>query len=123
MDQGERQRLARVAETCVAEHLRRSGYEIVARNLRLGPLELDLVARHRDLIVVVEVRTRGARSWTTAHGSVLARKRERLRRAARRLWRVRYAHDPSVQRLRFDVAAVMFTPAGPVVDYCPAAFT
>jgi len=107
----------------VSHFLQARGFEIVARNLRLGALELDIVARQGDLIAVVEVRTRSTSSWTTAHGSILPRKRARLRRAAQRLWRTRYRYDPSVTRLRIDAAAVSFEPGGVVVDYCAAAFS
>jgi putative endonuclease len=106
-------------ELYLVEH----GFRIVARNLRQGALELDLVARREDLVVVVEVRYRGPASWTSAFGSVLPRKRELLRRAAWRLWRSRYAHDPTVNRLRIDVAAVCFGATGARVEYCPGAFT
>lgn len=119
----ERQRLARRAEECVARYLVNQGFCVVARNLRLGPLEIDIVARRAELVVVVEVRTRGPSAWTTAHGSVTGVKRERLRRAARRLWRTRYAHDSSVSRLRIDVAAVRFVEDVAQVDYCVAAIT
>lgn len=114
---------ARAAERAVARYLQQHGYQIVAVNLREGPLEIDLVARRRELILVVEVRTRGSGAWTTAFGSVLPKKRERLRRAARRLWRARYAKDSSVARMRIDVAAVTFTANGPQISYCPGAFT
>lgn len=123
MDAQQRQRDARHAEQLVGEYLEARGFEIVARNLRLGPLELDLVARKRELVVVVEVRMRSPRSWTTAHGSVLPAKRQLLRRGAARLWRLRYAKDPTVERLRIDVAAVVPGPFGWEIDYCPAAFT
>jgi hypothetical protein len=39
------------------------------------------------------------------------------------LWRARYARDPSVTRLRIDVAAVAFSERGAHVYYCPGAFT
>jgi putative endonuclease len=115
--------LGRAAERAVAHYLRARGFQIVAYNLREGPLEIDLVARLNDLVVVVEVRYRGPGSWATAFGSLLPRKRDALRRAARKLWRARYARDPSVTRLRIDAAAVHFTSAGVRIDYCPGAFT
>jgi putative endonuclease len=118
-----RRQLGARAEQAVALHLEAQGFQIVARNLRLGALELDIVARRGDLIAVVEVRSRSRRSWTTAHGSILPAKKRRLRRAALRLWRSRYRCDPSVRRLRLDAAAVSFTAEGAVVDYCPAAFS
>lgn len=95
---------------------------MVATNLRLSYLELDVVARRGDLVVVVEVRTRGPGSWTSGFGSVDGRKRQRIRLAGARLWSRRYRHDASVNRLRFDAASVRFDEAGPVIDYVEAAF-
>lgn len=90
--------------------------------MRLSYLELDLVARRGELIVVVEVRSRSAGSWTSGFGSLDGRKRHRIRLAGLRLWQRRYRDDLSVKRLRFDAASVLFGPEGPVVDYVEAAF-
>jgi putative endonuclease len=110
------------AEAIVAAWLERRGYAIVATNLRIGRLEIDVVARRGPLIAVVEVRTRGKTAWTTAFGSVDRRKRLRLRRAGERLWQRRYLRDPTAERLRFDVASVNLTEDPPTVEYAIAAF-
>jgi putative endonuclease len=103
--------------------LKARGFAIVATNLRLSYLELDVVARRGDLIVVVEVRSRSARSWTTSFGSLNGKKRYRVRLAGQRLWERRYRHDASVNRLRFDAASVSFGPDGEaVIEYAVAAF-
>lgn len=91
-------------------------------NLRVGRLEIDLVARRGPLIAIVEVRTRGKTAWTTGFGSVDRGKRLRLRRAGERLWQRRYKHDPTAERLRFDVASVNLTREPPSVEYAIAAF-
>lgn len=117
-----RAQLGQRAEDAVARYLERAGFSIVARNLRLGRLELDIVARQSELILVVEVRTRSAGSWTTAFGSVSPAKRERIRRAGQRLWRDRYRDDPSAARMRFDAASVRFSGGEPHIDYVVAAF-
>jgi putative endonuclease len=114
--------LGQRAEDAVALYLERSGVSIVARNLRLGRLELDIVARQGELILVVEVRTRSAAAWTTGFGSVSPAKRERVRRAGQRLWRDRFRDDPSVTRMRFDAASVRFRGGEPDIDYVVAAF-
>lgn len=111
-----------LAESAVAEYLEREGFLIVARNLRLGSYELDVVARRQDLVVVVEVRFRSASAWTSGFGSILPEKRRRVRRAAERLWRARYARDTSVSRLRIDAAAVVLRGGQYEVTYCPGAF-
>lgn len=102
--------------------LERRGYSIVATNLRVGHLEIDIVARQGPVIAVVEVRMRGDGAWTTPFGSVDRAKRTRLRRAGERLWQRRYKHDPSVERLRFDVASVKFVDGKAHVEYAMAAF-
>jgi putative endonuclease len=119
---GERVSIGQAAEVAVCEYLEQQGYQIVARNLRLGRFELDVVARMRELVVVVEVRTRGAGAWTTAFGSMTRLKRERIRRAGQRLWRERYRKDPSVERLRFDAASVVFEDDKTHIEYIVAAF-
>lgn len=95
----------------------------MATNLRIGRLELDIVARQGRVVLVVEVRTRGVGAWTTALGSVGAVKRRRVRLAGERLWDRRFRSDPSVERMRFDVATVTFgQDDGHEVEYVPAAF-
>jgi putative endonuclease len=110
------------AEAVVAAWLRREGYEIVAQNLRIGALELDIVARRDAVVAVVEVRTRGSGALTTGLGSVTLKKRERIRRAGERLWQRRYRHDKSVERLRFDLASVRLDVTPPTLEYVIAAF-
>jgi putative endonuclease len=106
----------------VARFLVARGFHIVATNLRLSYLEIDVVARRGDLVVVVEVRSRSAAAWTSGFGSIDGRKRYRIRLAGERLWARRYQRDPSVKRLRFDAASVRFGPDGPEVEYAEAAF-
>ena len=114
---------AHAAEAAVAAYLEQRGFALVAQNLRLGKLELDVVARQGPLIVVVEVRTRGAGAWTTAFGSIDSAKRRRIRRAGERLWQRRYRNDDSVERMRFDAASVTFDAEGDArVEYVEAAF-
>jgi putative endonuclease len=110
------------AEQLVSDWLTAQGLTVVARNLRLGPLELDIVARDGPLVLIVEVRCRRQGARVSGLTSVVHCKRERLRRAARRLWRDRYANDSSAERLRFDVASVTFGPDGAEVEYIAAAF-
>jgi len=112
-----------LAEQAVADYLVRQGYTVVGRNVRVGRLEVDIIARQGDAIAVVEVRTRGAGSWQSALDSVGVAKRERLRRAAQLLWSRRFCRMKGIERMRFDVAAVQFAPTGePTVEYIRAAF-
>ena len=80
--------------------------QILGQNMRVSRLELDVVARDGDAIVVVEVRARGPTAWARPLASVDPTKRERIRRAAAVLWARRWSRIPGVERVRFDVVAV-----------------
>ncbi len=117
----ERRARGRCAELAVADYLFARGFAVVAGNLRLGALELDLVARRGGLVVVVEVRTRAGGSFEGPFASIRAAKRRRLVRAVDRLWRERLAASPTVERVRIDVAAVTFDEGQTRVEYVEGA--
>jgi putative endonuclease len=118
-----RAELGRRAELAVADCLFALGFDLLARNLRLGHLELDVIARKGSLLVVTEVRTRGAGSYLSAFESVSPRKRARVLTAVDRLWRRRSSWTMGVERVRIDVAAVSFVGRETHVEYVPAAIT
>jgi putative endonuclease len=109
------------AELAVADYLVAHGFAVLARNLRMGALELDVVARSGRLVVVVEVRTRGPHSFERPLESVSPAKRARLVRAVDRLWHDRLAAMRDVDRVRIDVAAVAFAEGQTRVEYLKGA--
>lgn len=116
--------LGRQAELAVADYLFVLGFELLARNLRLGHLELDVVARKGPLLVVTEVRTRGRTSYQRALESVSSRKRARILTAVDRLWRRRQnSWMQGVERVRLDAAAVTFAGRETYVEYVPSALS
>jgi putative endonuclease len=114
----------RDAEEAAAEKLRANGFRILWQNLRIGALELDLVAKKGDLVVVVEVRTRGAGSFEKALASISRTKRRTLLRAVRALWKGRISKMPDVMRIRIDVAAVTRDESGELaIEWIAGALT
>jgi putative endonuclease len=97
------------------------GFAILFANLRVGSLEIDLVAQKGPLVVVVEVRTRGPGSLTSALESITPAKRARLLRATDRLWREKLSTRGDVERIRIDVAAVTLEDAETSVEYVEGA--
>jgi putative endonuclease len=98
----DRRRLGAEGEKRAAEYLRRHGYRILARNLRAGGVELDLVATSGSLVVFAEVKTRRGSSHGPAETAVDARKQARLVRGARAWLR---DQPRRFRRARFDVVA------------------
>lgn len=116
-------RIGGAAERAVVSFLSERGCEILGVNVRVGHLELDIVARLDETALVVEVRSRGIGAWTSAFGSVDAKKRARVRRAGERLWDRKLKHDTRLERLRFDTASVTFDQRGVAqIEYVVAAF-
>jgi len=100
------------AETFVADRLEAAGWRILARNVRVGHRELDLVGVDPGpppMLVVVEVRWRASRDFGLAEESVDHRKRRRVRAAAFGLLERGRLPDgqpmPSLP-LRFDLVVV-----------------
>ena len=79
-------RLGRRAERHAARVLRRRGFTILQKNVRLGRDEIDLVALDGDTLVAVEVRYR-SRGLGDAVESITPDKRRSLLRALRALRR------------------------------------
>lgn len=115
--------LGRKAELAVADYLVARGFRVLARNLRVGPFEIDVVAKHGGLVVTVEVRTRGPGSFERPFESIRRPKQRRMLAAAERLWRDHLANAPDVERLRIDVASVTFRDGKTFVEYLESAVT
>ena len=111
--------IGRSHEDVAANHVRRAGFEVLWRNLRLGAYEIDIVAKRDGLVALIEVRYRGPTAHVGPLASVTLKKRRYLVRAARRLWREQLRGMRDVKRVRIDVIAV--TPDG--IEWIEGAFT
>jgi len=99
----EKAETGRRGEDAAAAMLERRGWRILDRNWRSRHLELDIVAREKDVIVFVEVKTRAAGGMQQPFEALGKTKRERLARAACAWLR---EHDSWGCACRFDLAAV-----------------
>jgi putative endonuclease len=89
------------AESAACELLRNAGLVIIERNYRCRLGELDIIAKHDDLLVFVEVRSRSSHSFGGA--TVSATKRRQVSRVAAAYLSNR---RPIHRRTRFDVVIV-----------------
>jgi putative endonuclease len=71
-------RFGKAAEWCSCQALRLKGYRIVARCYKSHVGEIDIIARKRDCLVMVEVKARR----TGADEAISLRQRARIQRAA-----------------------------------------
>ncbi len=90
-------------EQAAARFLRKQGYKILVRNYGSKWGEIDLVCRHQETLVFVEVKARAMDAWAAPAAAVTATKQRRLIRTA-------YAYLQELKRddipVRFDVVEV-----------------
>ena len=98
-----------LGEKLARDFLRKQGYRILEANYRCPRGEVDLVARHKDYLVFVEVRTKTSRVFGTPEESITLTKKERLIAVAAHY---QQTHDNLPQLWRIDVVAVEMSPKG-----------
>lgn len=111
--------LGAAGEAHAAAYLREQGYRILARNVRADGVEIDIVARRRRTLVIVEVKTRRSRYAGRAEEAVHAGKRARLVRGAA-AWL--HANPQRGCTIRFDVIVCEATLGELQVQHWPGAF-
>jgi putative endonuclease len=107
----------RAGEALAIAYLELAGHRVIARNVRLGGVEVDALATDGPSQVVVEVKFRGRSDYGGAAAAVDAAKRVRLVRAARAL------QLAGARRVRIDVVAVELSPEGATVRHIRNAVT
>jgi len=108
------------AEERACRHLEEVGFTIVERNFRTRVGEIDIVARRADLLVFVEVRSRGDAGFGRPEETVSPAKRRRIVAAARRY--LATVPSSSWREVRFDVIAIEGVENAAVLRHYPAAF-
>jgi putative endonuclease len=116
----DRQALGRWGEDVAVRHLEAVGMHVLARNWRCREGEIDVIARHGQVLVFVEVKTRSTHLYGEPSEAVSLQKARRLHVLAAR-WlaesRPRGSWD-----LRFDVVSVVRAVGEPEVEHLTGAF-
>lgn len=93
------------------------GYEVLARNWRIGRSEVDLVCREADITVFVEVKLRRNALFGDAREALRHRQKRRITSAAA-VWMSRHPE----MSYRFDVVAITLTRGKPAITLIRNAF-
>ncbi|MBW2065889.1 MAG: YraN family protein [Deltaproteobacteria bacterium] len=99
----ERQALGRLGEELAYRRVKSLGYKCIERNYRCPMGEVDLIAKDKDTLVFIEIRTRKGRSIPLAKESVDRKKRRKLSKVA-----LQYMKEKNCFNIqsRFDVVVV-----------------
>ncbi len=114
--------LGTAGEIFVADLLKQNGWEILATQWRCRWGELDIVARDRQWLIFVEVKTRSDRNWDN-NGllAITATKQRKLLHTAMNFLQ----QHPNLANLpcRFDLALVKNADGLQLCDYLESAFS
>jgi putative endonuclease len=98
-----RQETGALGEKLARDFLKKRGYRIVETNYRCREGEIDIVARQKDCLVFIEVRTKRNLSFGTPEESITYAKRGKMRATAARY---RQSHENLPESWRIDFVAV-----------------
>ena len=90
-------------EDYACQYLKKSGYKIVDRNVKLSYKELDIVAKKKGVYVFVEVKTRIVLDTAQAANALTSRKIKYLKKAIK-MYVNRYQLDP--EKIRLDLVCI-----------------
>jgi putative endonuclease len=115
----ERLSLGKKGEDLAIAQLRVLNYKILERNYKCALGEIDIIAREKDTLVFVEVKTRATRDFGGPAAAVNERKQRQLSKVA-----LTYLNQKKITEMpaRFDVVAVELIPPAPRIEVIRNAF-
>jgi putative endonuclease len=115
----ERLSLGKKGEELAIAQLRALKYKIIERNFKCALGEIDIIAREKDMLVFVEVKTRRTKDFGGPAAAVNQRKQRQLSRVA-----LTYLNLKKLVEMpaRFDVVAVELIPPAPHIEIIRNAF-
>ncbi len=115
----DRKRYGQSSEQTAVRFLERKGYKIIERNYRTALGEIDIVARHKGVLVFVEVKARRSGRFGHPGAAVTPAKQRRISMAALTYLKAHRAMDKPA---RFDVVTIMQTDGPAQVEVIANAF-
>ena len=113
------QAFGQLAENLAEQLLRKKGYRILEKNLRLAGGELDLIAEQHGTLVFIEVKARRGDQFGGAHYAISARKKQQIIKLAQ--YYLSKQEFTNIQS-RFDAILVEGTHEHPQVTHIEQAF-
>jgi putative endonuclease len=108
----------RQGENLAVDFLREEGYQILECNWRFKHIEVDIIARDKDQLVIAEVKTRSGNSYGEPSTAVDFRKQRFLIFAAERYL---FSHNLDLE-VRFDIVSIIIDHGRTVLEHIKEAF-
>ncbi|MDH4358821.1 MAG: YraN family protein [Candidatus Berkelbacteria bacterium] len=112
----ERKSTGSYGEELAAKHFKKNGYKIIARNFKTKIGEIDILARQKKDIIIVEVKTKSGRELGEGYEMVNYFKRRKLLQLAKLL---QIEYPKSV--IRIDIISVDTSKEPPAIRHFESA--
>ena len=99
--------------------LKKNGYRIFVRNYVCKMGEIDIIAKEKDTLVFIEVKTRTSTAFGPPQLAVNSAKQMQLSKVALYFLKEKSLEDV---KARFDVVAILLGPKGPEIELIRDAF-
>ncbi|MFD2542694.1 YraN family protein [Lacinutrix gracilariae] len=101
----EHNELGKIGEELAVEHLLQKGYEIMERNYRFQKAEVDIIAKQKETLAIVEVKTRSTIDFGNPQDFLKPKQIQRIVNAVDH-----FVNDNSLDvEVRFDIIAIVKT--------------
>ena len=114
-----RHNVGRYGEDRAANFLQDRGYVIIERNWRSRTGEIDLIAREKDRLVFVEVKTRNGSGFGHPFEAITPLKVSRMRKLVAEWCR---EHEVSGVKVRLDAIAVLVNQGKVAIEHLKQVF-
>ena len=109
----------KTGEDLAAKYLRKKGYSIILRNYRTKCGEIDIIAKHKNVLIFIEVKTRKGVFLDTPLAAVTKRKTIQISKVAQEYLSKENKFDTEA---RFDVIAVCYNNDQTDIEHIENAF-
>ena len=111
--------LGQKGEEIACRFLEEKGYQILECNWRFRQAEVDIIAKEKDILIFVEVKTRSNQLFG-APSEAITKTKETLLQDAAANYMEKIGHD---WEIRFDIISIILPPKGEIqITHFPDAF-
>ncbi len=111
--------LGRSSEDLAVDYLRENGYRIIKRNYKTKLGEIDIIAKDKDVLCFIEVKSRKTERFGSPREAVSNLKQRKISRVA-----LAYLKENNLldSKARFDVVAIIYPDNKPQFELIKDAF-
>ncbi len=110
--------LGKEGEELAVRFLKKKGYRVIEKNYRTPFGEIDIIAKDKDAIVFIEVKTREGTDFGQPFEAVNIHKRQKIAKVALSYLK-RFKEEP---RCRFDVVSILYKGKNAEIELLKDAF-